>query len=533
MASSYQSRHFRSTLPSKGMGSNTIGYDIAMKSAIKQGGRPSSFNLSGASNLGSMQPRNPLGVLNRSESASSGVELYYGSNRRVGTPHHSKRGALRRGLATNQLSAIQNTQKALIAGLGVTSGGGSLNSSTTDLPQSSHAVRLANHLKALKDSKMQGTGNESRVDNYQHQQQPGGAVKERNVQQYQKQPLTPASTAAAAAAAVVAQQKKGTSEGSKRMAVAVPLEVGIENYDNAPKKDRVRKSVRWANVLHNSEMPAPGFNQPKHKGGSLTVNSILAVGGDDNYSSRYVTGHSKDNDAAKGGMGKREATLRASDSAAAVVVPNSFSSTIAANEGVLRPHTSGSLESSIIAGKTQTTAAHRYTPLLEMRRQQGQRPSLSEQLAAITADADALTKDIRAKGGLDRNDDPNDQPIVVLPAKSFSVGTLCCRYPSPTRYYRDRIEYTFHHPYEHCEVHMIMHYSDMMQTALTAGRLKFKLPRRLVHFASDFDPNNPTHVIAIELGTTAATSIVREKVLPLVHSHGSAGLGLTPPRRGY
>ena len=90
-----------------------------------------------------------------------------------------------------------------------------------------------------------------------------------------------------------------------------------------------------------------------------------------------------------------------------------------------------------------------------MRRQQGQRPSLSEQLAAITADADALTKDIRAKSGLDKEDNSFDQPIVVLPAKSFSVGTLCCRYPSPTRYYRDRIEYTFHHPYENSEVHMI------------------------------------------------------------------------------
>ena len=165
----------------------------------------------------------------------------------------------------------------------------------------------------------------------------------------------------------------------------------------------------------------------------------------------------------------------------------------------------------------------RHMPLLEMRRnQQNQRPSLSEQLAAITADADALAKDIRTKGGLDKDDNPSDPAIVVLPAKSFSVGTLCCRYPSPTRYFRDRIEYTFHHPYENSEVHMVMHYCDMIQVALTGGRLKFKLPRRLVHFSSDFDPNNPTHVIAIELGTSAASTIIREKIMPIISGGQSA-----------
>ena len=64
--------------------------------------------------------------------------------------------------------------------------------------------------------------------------------------------------------------------------------------------------------------------------------------------------------------------------------------------------------------------------------------------------------------------------------------------------------------------------SDMLQTALTAGRLKFKIPRKLVHFASDFDPNNPMHVISIELGTTAASTIVRDKILPLIGT-GSTG----------
>ena len=450
--------------------------------------------------------------------------MYYGSNRRVSTPHHSKRGALRRGLATNQLSAIQNTQKALIAGLGNVLVGGDQSSTSSDLPQSSHAVRLANHLKALKDSKLQNTGDESSADSH------------RNLYQQQPQPLTPATTAAAAAAAVVAEQKKRDVKEGHTDTPITSFEAGAENTSKVIKKDRNRKSVRWANVLHNFEVPQTGINQPQHKS-NLSVNSILAVGRDDNYSSRFTSDRSRDSDTTKSGKVRQGLTPSLSHSSSSTIAPLSTSSSatvVADSEGSLRPHTSGSLESSIIAAKAQSAGGgHRYTPLLEMRRQQGQRPSLSEQLAAITAGADALTKDIRAKGGLDKDDDPNDQPIIVLPAKSFSVGTLCCRYPSPTRYYRDRIEYTFHHPYEHSEVHMIMHYSDMIQAAVTAGRLRFKLPRRLLHFTSDFDPNNPTHVIAIELGTTAAISIVREKVLPLVQTHGSVSIGLSQPRRGY
>ena len=81
---------------------------------------------------------------------------------------------------------------------------------------------------------------------------------------------------------------------------------------------------------------------------------------------------------------------------------------------------------------------------------------------------------------------------------------------------------------------MVMHYCDMIQTALAGGRLKFKLPRRLVHFSSDFDPNNPTHVIAIELGTSAASTIIREKIMPII-STGQSTTGFVGAhvRKGF
>jgi len=109
---------------------------------------------------------------------------------------------------------------------------------------------------------------------------------------------------------------------------------------------------------------------------------------------------------------------------------------------------------------------------------------------------------------------------MVLPAKAFSVGTLNCRYPSPARFYRSRIEYTFNHPFENSEILMTMYYTDMASPALAAGKLKFKLPRRLAHFPADFNPNNPSHAIVIELGTTAAFNIIREKIMPLIFNGG-------------
>ena len=196
-----------------------------------------------------------------------------------------------------------------------------------------------------------------------------------------------------------------------------------------------------------------------------------------------------------------------------------------------RPHTSDN-------ANVDSQRAPRHRALLEMRRNGGNngsgerapssRPSLSEQLAAITASAGALTASIRATAGMDNAGDIQDPPIVVLPARSFSVGTLSCRYPSPVRFYRNRLEYTFHHPFEASEILMTMHYSDMATSHLNAGKLKFKLPRRLTHFPADFNPNNPSHAITIELGTTAAHNIVREKVMPLITGSGS---GMSMPRR--
>jgi hypothetical protein len=402
----------------------------------------------------------------------------------------------------------------------------------------SAAARLANHLRPLREQ--QQLQNQQQHQQYQYYQQ---HQQHQQHQQQQQQQTTTGNVTVIRATQQAASTVASTTPAATAAAAAAAVMAGGMTERGG------KKSVRWSNALV-SEVPMA--MKASHKNNDdVPVNSILSVGGAPDYFKRFPSNSSNAagfGDDGKAGRGGAELPT-GTDSAAAVMMGSSTSlggSTPQQQQlqrqqhqrgrgevPATRPHTSGALEAGIMdrqaavgginGNLSQKNNAARHTPLLEMRRNQSQRPSLSEQLAAITADADALAKDIRAKGGLDKDDNPGDPVIVVLPAKSFSVGTLCCRYPSPTRYYRDRIEYTFHHPYENSEVHMTMYYCDMIQVALTGGRLKFKLPRRLVHFSSDFDPNNPTHVIAIELGTSAASTILREKIMPIINS-GSGGL---------
>jgi hypothetical protein len=143
------------------------------------------------------------------------------------------------------------------------------------------------------------------------------------------------------------------------------------------------------------------------------------------------------------------------------------------------------------------------------------RPSLSDQLAAIGANASALTQDIRAKAGLDKAG-AGDPPLLTFPAKCFIVGTLSCRYPSPVSFYQDRMEYTFHHPFENSEIRMLMYYRDLIGPVVVGNKLRYKLPRSLTHFPADFDPNNPQHQITVEFTSSGATTSVKQRIFPLM-----------------
>ncbi|GMI14941.1 hypothetical protein TrLO_g10405 [Triparma laevis f. longispina] len=147
------------------------------------------------------------------------------------------------------------------------------------------------------------------------------------------------------------------------------------------------------------------------------------------------------------------------------------------------------------------------------------RPSLTEQLASIGAQAGALTSEIKKKHGMEEDMRENDEPpVLVSPSKSFKVGSLECKYPSPVQFYKDRCVYTYHHPFQPKEILMVMRYADMSQPQLTkpasrigSVRFRFKVMRDFEQFKGVYGPGD---WIEISFNTTSDYDNVKELVLP-------------------
>ena len=91
-------------------------------------------------------------------------------------------------------------------------------------------------------------------------------------------------------------------------------------------------------------------------------------------------------------------------------------------------------------------------------------------------------------------------------------------------FYRDRLEYTFHHPFQSTEIQLILYYRDMQSLTLSPnpqpGKIHFRVPRKLVHFASDYDPTK--HYVTLYLSSSLALENIRNEILPLIPGRNSS-----------
>jgi len=144
------------------------------------------------------------------------------------------------------------------------------------------------------------------------------------------------------------------------------------------------------------------------------------------------------------------------------------------------------------------------------------RPSLSAQLASIGGAAAAVTTDIRRTHGLAASGLPGEAPLLRVPALSFAVGALGCRFPSPVSFFADRATYCFNHPHEATQITMVMFYNDMRDLALSLPRqdLRFRVPNPLQHFSQDFDHNDRRHCVSICFASAVDCAAVA-KILPV------------------
>lgn len=150
------------------------------------------------------------------------------------------------------------------------------------------------------------------------------------------------------------------------------------------------------------------------------------------------------------------------------------------------------------------------------------RPSLSDQLAAIADTASQITAGIKASSSGqhafagERCD--METALTSFPVRSFSIGTLTCRSPNTAIFYHDRMEYSFSHPFQPALIQLVLYYRDLDAVLLLAspspGRLQFRVPRRLVHFATDYDPTR--HNIVVQFSSSMSFSSVKACIIPLL-----------------
>ena len=161
------------------------------------------------------------------------------------------------------------------------------------------------------------------------------------------------------------------------------------------------------------------------------------------------------------------------------------------------------------------------------------RPSLSEQLASIGAKAGSITDKLEKKHGLNaKRDDAGDPMLFQVPSRTFVVGKLETKFPSPVQFYASRCVYVFHHPYDHKVITMEMHYGDMRQARvirasadrLAAGpALEFKIDHALLQYGKDYDPGRRDHVVSIGLGSGSDADRIRREILPRISGGGGGG----------
>lgn len=127
------------------------------------------------------------------------------------------------------------------------------------------------------------------------------------------------------------------------------------------------------------------------------------------------------------------------------------------------------------------------------------RPSLSEQLAAIGAQAQTITNSLTPV----EKKHTHGRVLFSSPAHSFKVGRLECRYPSPIQFFNDKCVYSFHHHAR--EVEMIMYFRDMRASMQWNGpqrAMKFKVARALEQFSTeDYNCHNSQHFIEIRFAS--------------------------------
>jgi hypothetical protein len=151
-----------------------------------------------------------------------------------------------------------------------------------------------------------------------------------------------------------------------------------------------------------------------------------------------------------------------------------------------------------------------------------------------------------------------DAPIAALIAKSVAIGNFMSNNQTSVRFYAGRLEFSIAtHPqlFEKAVLQqslqslastsgngsptvaltqVTLQYADMTGISIAGTKLRFKIPRRCCvnpSFAASFDADASLFQFAIDLNSVVSSSIVKQKVMPLIcpQMFGGAGGGTASP----
>lgn len=146
-------------------------------------------------------------------------------------------------------------------------------------------------------------------------------------------------------------------------------------------------------------------------------------------------------------------------------------------------------------------------PKVPVARTRSTRPSLSEQLASIGSKADAISRDIAGKYGIETG---GKSVSFSTPSLKFTVGRLECKYPSPVAFDSEKCMYTFQHPFASKEIRMYMYFRDMRKVSVRNTTLSFKIMKHLEQFGDDYVISNPQHMVQIIFASRTDADRVRQ-----------------------
>ena len=156
------------------------------------------------------------------------------------------------------------------------------------------------------------------------------------------------------------------------------------------------------------------------------------------------------------------------------------------------------------------------------------RPSFAEQLAAATAGADDVTRDLAARHG--RAAAPKQ--LLSTQATRLAVGRITSHSPGPLTFFKNHLVLSFADPRsEGVTIKMAIAYSDMvgvtLDTASSPCCLRFRVAVPLSHFAAEYDHTSAKDIVVVELGGAARTSGTLVTLQRVIERNISAA-----PRRG-